>query len=412
MHLIAANVCVWMRTIAREGLKDFTRYYVKHSGGPSEDQMILNRVNLSAISTSRQSPDSDSDNSPYGDDGNGQESAGIINNNDDGLINGTVCERLSILGTLRDDTAPYLYPVVVQYSFVAAVVLFVIWLDVGRYPKYAPEAEDSGDVEPQQAPAAAPPPPRQTGPVQTDGDAEAEEEDGPSGPRACAGARKGLVFGLLLVLCAVAATVCYFVLLENAELKMYAIYLADSAHTALLLISLLVVLIGCCRVKKLKFDPHKEDLLNVLLLRVSGFAVLLYATVTIIAAALRFLNPALDVPTLLVLVTAALTVLEIAFQAPFVLDANKRAIHKQTLNETKPGRQLITFLLLTNLAMFAIYIVEAQKVDRLPVQLNFYGYLTWTVILKLVLPLCIFHRFHGAAILAEIWRNSYRTLPE
>ncbi len=126
------------------------------------------------------------------------------------------------------------------------------------------------------------------------------------------------------------------------------------------------------RVKKLKFDANKEDLLNILLLRISGFAVLLYATLTIISAAFEiFLSSVIhapDIPTLLVLVTAALTILEVSFQAPFVLDANKRAIHKAELNVTKPGRQFVTFLLLTNLAMFGIYIFEMQKVEKLPVQ--------------------------------------------
>jgi hypothetical protein len=41
MHLIATNVCVWMRTIVREGLMDFTRFYVKEFQGPSEDHLIL-----------------------------------------------------------------------------------------------------------------------------------------------------------------------------------------------------------------------------------------------------------------------------------------------------------------------------------------------------------------------------------
>jgi hypothetical protein len=65
------------------------------------------------------------------------------------------------------------------------------------------------------------------------------------------------------------------------------------------------------RVKKLKFNQAKEDLLNALCLRVSGLGILLYGTFTAIAGGMRFLNPDLDIPCLLVLVTGGLTIIEV-----------------------------------------------------------------------------------------------------
>ena len=54
----------------------------------------------------------------------------------------------------------------------------------------------------------------------------------------------------------------------------------------------------------------------------------------------------------------------------FVSDAAKRAIHKPELNSSRPGRQLVTILVLTNITMWGIYTFEAQKVERLPVQVR------------------------------------------
>ena len=41
-------------------------------------------------------------------------------------------------------------------------------------------------------------------------------------------------------------------------------------------------------------------------------------------------------------------------------------------------------------------------------QLNFYGSLHWAVMLRVTLPLAIFHRFHSAVVLAEVWKSSYK----
>ena len=41
-------------------------------------------------------------------------------------------------------------------------------------------------------------------------------------------------------------------------------------------------------------------------------------------------------------------------------------------------------------------------------QLEFYGPLPWAVMLRVTLPLAIFHRFHSTVVLAEVWKASYR----
>ncbi|CAG0913454.1 unnamed protein product [Notodromas monacha] len=354
MHVIATNICVWLRTIVREGLKDFTKYYVDNYNGPSEDHLIMSSGNVTL---------------------------------EEMMEKNLTCERVPIMGSIRNDAAPYLYPIVVEYSLIAAVVLFVMWLHIGRNPRYISEDEITA-------------PGMDTSFISTATTSTTKVD--------CVGASKGLFFGLLFLICSMIATILFFILIENEKFHQYAIYLADCAHSGLLLFSLLAVLIGFCRVKKLKFNAEREDLLNALCLRISAFGVLLYATFTTIAGAVKFLNPELDIPCLLVLITGALTIFEVALQVLFVSDASKRSIHRPELNPTRPGRQLVTILLLTNITMYGIYTFEAQKVDRLPVQVHFYGSLPWAVLVKITLPLCIFHRFHASVMLADIWKNGYR----
>lgn len=50
-------------------------------------------------------------------------------------MNGTSCNRTNIMGTIVNDSAPYLYPFVIEYSLIGAVVIYVIWRQIGRFPK-------------------------------------------------------------------------------------------------------------------------------------------------------------------------------------------------------------------------------------------------------------------------------------
>jgi len=109
-----------------------------------------------------------------------------------------------------------------------------------------------------------------------------------------------------------------------------------------------------------------------------------------------------------VLVTEALVILQVLLQLLYISDVAKRAVYMPEHDLSKPGRQVVTFLLLCNLALWIVYTFEIKKVEANPVQLDFYGPLNWAVILRVTLPLAIFHRFHSAVVLAEVWKSSYK----
>lgn len=47
----------------------------------------------------------------------------------------TSCGRVNIMGTNVQDSAPYLYPFIIEYSLIGAVVIYVMWKHIGRHPK-------------------------------------------------------------------------------------------------------------------------------------------------------------------------------------------------------------------------------------------------------------------------------------
>lgn len=45
------------------------------------------------------------------------------------------CGRLNIMGTIVNDSAPYLFPFIIEYSLIGAAVIYVMWKHIGRNPK-------------------------------------------------------------------------------------------------------------------------------------------------------------------------------------------------------------------------------------------------------------------------------------
>ncbi|XP_063704686.1 proton channel OtopLc isoform X2 [Culicoides brevitarsis] len=300
--------------------------------------------------------------------------------------NGTHCGKINIMGTIVKDSSPYLYPFIIEYSLIGAVVLYVMWKHIGRYQKSTTGEDLERRLEVMLSRRAV---------------ALAQSQTRVD----CVGASKGLFFGLLLLVGSLICLILYFVLVRHPQLSVLAIRLADVSHTALLILTILAILIGFCRVSLLKFRIEDQSNLNDILLRISAFGLFVYASFSIIAGALNVME---SEPNLLVLVTHGTSVLQVVLQLLFISDVSRRRVHLPEHDRSKPGRQIVTFLLICNISMFVIYTLELQKVFANPVQLDFYGYICWCLIQRVTLPLCIFHRFHSAVTLAEVWKTTYK----
>ncbi|XP_044747991.1 proton channel OtopLc isoform X8 [Coccinella septempunctata] len=298
------------------------------------------------------------------------------------------CGRLNIMGTIVNDSAPYLFPFIIEYSLIGAAVIYVMWKHIGRNPKYVTEEDLEHRLEIMLSRRAA-------------ALAHAQQH----GRVDCVGASKGLFFGLLLLVGSLICLILFFVLIHQERFSLLAIYLADVSHCALMALSIIAIIIGFIRVQSLKFKAEEQTDLNDILLRVSAFGLFLYAVFSIIAG---HLNAFTKEPNMLVMITGCLSVVQVVLQLLFIADVSRRRVHLPEHDRSKPGRQVVTFLLICNVTMWIIYTFEIQKVEANPVQLEFYGFLAWAIVQRFTLPLCIFHRFHSAVTLAEIWKTSYK----
>uniref|UniRef100_A0A0A1WW62 Otopetrin-2 n=1 Tax=Zeugodacus cucurbitae TaxID=28588 RepID=A0A0A1WW62_ZEUCU len=305
-----------------------------------------------------------------------------------GTLNSTACGRVDIMGTIVYDSAPFLYPFIIEYSLIGAVVLYVMWKHIGRYPGRMNDEDLEHRLE-----------------VMLSRRAVAMAHQARSGRVDCVGSSKGLFFGLLLLVGALICLILFFVLVRHQQFSLLAIYLADASHCILMAFAVLAIIIGFIRVKNLKFRCEEQSNLNDILLRISAFGLFTYSIFGVIAGSLKAFE---SEPNLLVMTTSGVAVFQVILQLLFIADVSRRRVHLPEHDRSKPGRQIVTFLLICNVAMFAIYTFEAQKVFANPVQLDFYGFVPWSIIQRVTLPLCIFHRFHSAVALAEIWKTTYK----
>lgn len=139
------------------------------------------------------------------------------------------CGRVNIMGTIVQDSAPYLYPFIVEYSLIGAVVIYVMWKHIGRYAKNNEE-----DLEHRLE-------------VMLSRRAVAMAQRARSGRVDCVGASKGLFFGLLALVGSLICLILFFVLIVKPPFNRLAIFLADCSHCAVLGLSILAILIGFCR---------------------------------------------------------------------------------------------------------------------------------------------------------------------
>ncbi|XP_022669549.1 otopetrin-2-like isoform X4 [Varroa jacobsoni] len=374
MHIVATNICVWIRTLGKETLQEILSHEVDTTRNGSvaiEDAVLTFRARA-----------------------NRSES----------------CERVDIMGTIVVDASPFLYPFIIEYSLISAAVLYVMWKNIGKNPVFQverPPATDHPSVDEQISRTSSSL--FQTFSGNTGGTTLLSSVGGIPVHQTvnCAGSSKGLFLGLLMLVCSTICLIVFFVLVQHKRYELIAIYMSDVSHCGIKTLTTLAILIGFIRVRHLRFHPDRNDHLRSILLSVSSFGLYVYSVFGIVAGALL---PKEHVPNSLLLLTSILTIVQITLQSLFIADVTCRSTYLPEHDRTKPGRQIVTFLLISNLTLWIIYTFEMQKVEASPVQLGFYGFFAWTFIIRSSLPLSIFYRFHSSVTFAEVWKNSYRDI--
>ena len=107
-------------------------------------------------------------------------------------------------------------------------------------------------------------------------------------------------------------------------------------------------------------------------------------------------------------ITNILTLVQVLIQTPMIVDGLRRCSNSVEAQRTMKGRNVITFLIVANLAVYVMETLMIKSYDYQTIKVDFYGPDAWTILSHITLPICIFYRFHSPVALVDIWNSAYR----
>ncbi|KAE8743045.1 hypothetical protein FOCC_FOCC011368, partial [Frankliniella occidentalis] len=269
------------------------------------------------------------------------------------------CIASDILGALVRNASPFLFPCTIEYSLICAVVLFEMW-----------KAENG----------------RSASHLSLD----------------CTKAHKGLFAGIVVVVLTIISLILFFVLNEAPGFSDVAMHVVIVCELGLYVVTTLAVLMACYQIRALKYIKKTGGLgLDNTLLVMAQAGVFLYNVFSVLAYSSTGAMPRL-------LVSELIALIQTICQTIFVLDATRRRCSSPREHRRKPGRQMVTFLLVANMAMWCVNTMEKSRARSRPNLMKFYGEWPWTLIVHISMPLAIFYRFHSTICLFEIWKVCYK----
>ncbi|XP_071055773.1 proton channel OtopLc-like isoform X2 [Onthophagus taurus] len=370
MHMIGTNLSVWLLVLVQETKHEILTFYNPENNSLRISHRIQYKSNLLGLPVLTAEHPAEAHGHHH-----------IVARGLKGPHHLYECRRTNIIGSLVQDASPFLFPCTIEYSLICAAILYVMWRNISKLP--APTNILKGSKT------------------------EFNYKKHPHHYSVdCARAHKGLFVGILLLVLTIISLILFFVLISKPEFVGLAVIEVNICELALYGLTTLATIIGMWQVRQLKYDGSRNLQLDNILLIGAQTGMFIYSTFTIIGGQFT-----IERNTVLVLATALASLLQTSCQTMFVLDASRRSCATPEQIRRKPGRQIVTFLLVTNLAMWAINTLEKSRAESHPIQLHFYGLWAWTIITHVSMPLAIFYRFHSTVCLCEIWKRAYKMKP-
>ena len=290
--------------------------------------------------------------------------------------------------------SPYLFPCVLEYSLLAAAVMFSMYTDVG----IESASEETDEI--------LPVPPMMHDKIELD-----DPESSFTTQINFHKSHKGMFAGLMVIAGTLVSIVLFFAYEETGEGTNLLIY--HSTMIGLYGVVFIAVIIAIVQMHVLKFNRKLPRSVDDVMLGVAMAGFSFFQILKIIPLISFMYNtgyaPLNDILTLIECSLALLVGVE---QTWFMIDSMRRTCKTEEQHMKKPGRGAVMFLLFTNVALWLFRTFHMKEVEvGGNLQEQEYGYLAWQLILHALVPLLIFYHFHSSACLAHIWSEAYQPPP-
>ncbi|RZB39386.1 otopetrin-2 [Asbolus verrucosus] len=368
MHCIASSLCFWVWTILRETIESLSNH--DHE---EEEAETLTTISEVAFFTGR----------PV--------ALPLTSYNKRGAklltayLNSSLrqfvgeCQNDAGLSMIYRNYSPYLYPFSVEYSILVVGVLFVIWQSIGK-------CKEKEEMSP------------------------SRQCDSPEGNRDnlesnivihadCHSANKGLFSGIVIMVLTVVSIILFLIAINDERYESEAILINIVTSIIIILLMTITGIFAYRQITKLDVNKEHVSLLDDLLLFICIPAFFLNSIVTIIPAVIH------QNATSIVMIILEVT--QVLVQTPLIIDGLRRSSNSRELRREKPGRELLTFLIVCNVAMWITQTFEVKSHALQDQRYEFYGAELWTIVGHLCIPLMMFYRFHSSVCIVDIWKSAY-----
>ncbi|XP_071036046.1 proton channel OtopLc isoform X2 [Parasteatoda tepidariorum] len=351
MHIMASCLCFWFGTILEEALEE---YHHDENDVTIEDL----KKNATQLIFSDTSICSRSANNSY-----------------------CICSATAILSVNNVQAIPYLFPFAIEFNILLAGVWFIMWTNIGNNSHHADPHHFHHKVH------------------TNDGIEEVTYHSNLVISADCHASNKGLFAGLFILMTSIISIIAFFVTMSIKEYQEVAVAIHTVQEGALTTLALIGVILGFRQLSQLDYSLNPIHFLDDLLLFVPLPFFFIQATMTIISEFQK--------KTVMRIFMSVLIPVQVILQTPFLIDGLRRCSNSQQLRYKKPGREIVTFLIICNLTMWIINTFEAKSVESHYGLHVYFGKYVWMFVSHATLPLMLFYRFHSSACLADIWKSAY-----
>ncbi|XP_027239094.2 proton channel OtopLc [Penaeus vannamei] len=288
------------------------------------------------------------------------------------------CERDSYLSDMINYTTPYLYPFSIEFYILMVGLWMFLRANIGKVERHT------------HIPSVK---------VIYEGDHSKSLTSNLVIFVDCHSSNRGLFAGLFMTVITVIAIILLFILSSyegSDEIGRYV-----NGVTEVVLLGVMVVAAAAAYKLIHRLDVIKETATSVddILVYVSLPCIFFYAFLRLV--------PSILYSDALFGTMAILQILQVIVQTVMIYDGMRRCSNSSELRHKKPGREVITFMVVLNVALWLLQTFEVKTVGSNSAMYLFYGKEMWTLLSHLTLPFALFYRFHSSGCLANMWLVVY-----
>nr|CAI5842293.1 unnamed protein product [Callosobruchus analis] len=344
MHCLSSSICFWAWTIFRETLEAIANKETKNdlrSGKYPENNSNLTNEKPYALPMS-----------PYDQDADPVRNTSIRRFTE-------ICDyNDQSMRTIYKDFSPYLYPFSVEFSILVVGVLYMMWQNIAMCNKM----DDQDQGEKHSTRQCLTPIPIGHG----------ETESNVVVYMDCHSSHRGLFGGFFVLILTIVSSILFFIAIymDEKHKNRYDLGIMLNIMTSVVILILMTIacIFGYRQITKLDVNSAYDHKLDDLLL--------------FICIPAYFLNGIFSI-------------------IPAIIHSN--IIGSFNIILEKPGRELVTFLIISNISLWLMQTFEVKSHEMQDNRYEFYDKELWIILGHMCLPLMMFYRFHSSVCFGDIW---------